>query len=43
MFKPEYRFDSYKNEKGTSQLFDKDGKLTKKSQSTLGAALIFYF
>lgn len=42
-FKPEYRFDSYKNAKGTSQLYDKEGKLTKKSQSTLGAALIFYF
>jgi Putative beta-barrel porin-2, OmpL-like. bbp2 len=43
LFKPEYRFDAYKNEKGTFQLFDKDGGLTKKSQSTLGAALIFYF
>lgn len=43
MLKPEYRFDSYKNEAGTSQLFDKNGNLTKKSQSTFGAALIFYF
>jgi hypothetical protein len=43
LFKPEYRFDSYKNAKGTFQIFDKDGGLTKKSQSTLGAALIFYF
>lgn len=43
MFKPEYRFDSYKNAKGTYQIYDKDGGLTKKSQSTLGAALIFYF
>jgi hypothetical protein len=42
-FKPEYRFDSYKNSAGTYQLYDKDGGLTKKSQSTLGAALIFYF
>jgi hypothetical protein len=42
-FKPEYRFDSYKNAAGTFQLYDKDGGLTKKSQSTLGAALIFYF
>lgn len=42
-FKPEYRFDSYKNSAGTFQLYDKDGGLTKKSQSTLGAALIFYF
>jgi hypothetical protein len=42
-FKPEYRFDSYKNAAGTYQLYDKDGGLTKKSQSTLGAALIFYF
>jgi Putative beta-barrel porin-2, OmpL-like. bbp2 len=42
-FKPEYRFDSYKNEAGSFQLYDKEGKLTKKSQSTLGAALIFYF
>ncbi|MCP9769807.1 porin [Lacihabitans sp. LS3-19] len=41
--KPEYRFDSYKNEAGTFQLYDKAGALTKKSQSTLGAALIFYF
>lgn len=43
LFKPEYRFDSYNNVKNTSQIYDKDGKLTKKSQSTLGAALIFYF
>lgn len=43
LFKPEYRFDTYKNAAGTYQLFDKDGGLTKKSQSTLGAALIFYF
>ncbi|CAN1574768.1 Putative beta-barrel porin-2, OmpL-like. bbp2 [Spirosomataceae bacterium] len=42
-FKPEYRFDTYKNAAGTYQLYDKDGGLTKKSQSTLGAALIFYF
>ena len=42
-FKPEYRFDTYKNAAGTFQLYDKDGGLTKKSQSTLGAALIFYF
>ncbi len=43
VFKPEYRFDSYKNAKGTNQIYDKDGGLTKNSQSTLGAALIFYF
>ncbi len=43
LFKPEYRFDSYKNVKNTFQIYDKDGKLNKKSQSTLGAALIFYF
>lgn len=43
MLKPEYRFDSYKNEAGTFQLYDKDGNLSKKSQSTFGAAMIFYF
>ena len=43
LFKPEYRFDSYKNVKNTFQIYDKDGKLNKKPQSTLGAALIFYF
>lgn len=43
MLKPEYRFDSYKNAAGTKQLFDKEGNLTKKSQSTFGAALIFHF
>jgi hypothetical protein len=43
LFKPEYRFDSYKNANNTFQIYDKDGGLTKKSQSTLGAALIFYF
>lgn len=43
LLKPEYRFDSYKNEAGTFQLSDKNGNLTKKSQSTFGAALIFYF
>ncbi len=42
-FKPEYRFDSYKSEKETFQLYDKKGELTKDSQSTLGAALIFFF
>lgn len=43
LLKPEYRFDGYKNAKGTFQIYDKDGGLTKKSQSTLGAAMIFYF
>jgi Putative beta-barrel porin-2, OmpL-like. bbp2 len=42
-FKPEYRFDTYKSEKDTFQLQDKDGKFTKDSQSTLGAALILFF
>jgi hypothetical protein len=42
-FKPEYRFDTYKPETdGAFQLTDKDGK-GKNSQSTLGAALIFFF
>jgi Putative beta-barrel porin-2, OmpL-like. bbp2 len=42
-FKPEYRFDTYKSAKSTFQLYDKAGNLTKDSQSTLGAALIFLF
>jgi Putative beta-barrel porin-2, OmpL-like. bbp2 len=42
-FKPEYRFDTYKSAKSTFQLYDKAGNLTKDSQSTLGAALIFFF
>jgi Putative beta-barrel porin-2, OmpL-like. bbp2 len=42
-FKPEYRFDSYQSAKSTFQLYDKAGNLTKDSQSTLGAALIFFF
>jgi hypothetical protein len=43
LLKPEYRFDAYKNSAGSFQIYDKDGGLTKKSQSTLGAAMIFYF
>ncbi|MDP5138842.1 MAG: porin, partial [Spirosomaceae bacterium] len=43
MFKPEFRFDSYNNSNGTNQLFDKNGGLTKNTQSTIGGAFIFYF
>ncbi|MBX2951036.1 MAG: porin [Leadbetterella sp.] len=44
MIKPEYRFDTYNHGKfETFQLPGKDGTLSKNSQSTLGAAMIFYF
>ncbi len=43
MFKPEFRYDKYKNEAGTHQLYDKVGNLTKDSQATIGGAFIFYF
>lgn len=43
MFKPEFRFDSYKNENNTKQLYDKNGDLKLNSQSTIGGAFIFYF
>lgn len=43
MFKPEFRFDSYNNADGTSQLFDDSGLLTKSTQSTIGGAFVFYF
>jgi len=44
MIKPEYRYDSYNHGSyETFQLPGKDGSLSKNAQSTLGAAMIFYF
>ena len=44
LFKPEFRLDSYaKSAANLAQFEDSDGKFTKDSQSTFGAALIFKF
>jgi hypothetical protein len=45
LFKPEFRLDSYAKGIGAEgeQFEDSDGKFTKSSQSTFGAALIFKF
>lgn len=45
MVKPEFRFDSYSHSGNAevSQLTNKDGLLTKDSQATFGAAMIFHF
>ncbi len=43
MFKPEVRYDKYKNEAGTYQIADKAGNFTKDAQATIGGAFIFYF
>jgi hypothetical protein len=45
LFKPEFRLDSYAKGVGAGgeQFQDSDGKFTKSSQSTFGAALIFKF
>lgn len=44
LLKPEYRFDTYSHAKPNMyQLPNKEGVLSKNSQSTLGVAMIFYF
>ena len=44
LLKPEYRFDTYHHgQYETFQLPGKDGVLSKNTQSTFGAAMIFYF
>ncbi|ADQ16861.1 hypothetical protein Lbys_1139 [Leadbetterella byssophila DSM 17132] len=44
LIKPEYRWDKYHHDsKETFQLPGKDGNLSKNAQSTIGAAMIFYF